>query len=90
MTTYAGASGAVVAVWEYAKAFLGTQRWVCVVIAAAAALALHAASPPQPADRPLWRKLVVGGFLLLANTALLSAAALGIGEAAGELEHRVN
>jgi pSer/pThr/pTyr-binding forkhead associated (FHA) protein len=89
MTTYAGASGAVVAVWEYAKAFVGTQRWVCLVIAGAAALALQAASPPQPADRALWRKVVVGGFLLLANTALLSAAALGFGEAAGELEHRV-
>ena len=90
MTTYAGASGAVIAVWEYVKGFVGTERWVCLVIAAAAALALQAASPPQPADRALWRKLVVGGFLLLANTALLSAAALGFGEAAGELEHRVN
>ena len=80
MTTYAGASGAVIAVWEYAKAFVGTQRWVCLVIAGAAALALQAASPPQPASRALWRKVIVGGFLLLANTALLSAAALGIGE----------
>jgi hypothetical protein len=33
--------------------------------------------------------VIVGGFLLLANTALLSAAALGIGEAAGEFETRV-
>jgi len=90
MTTYAGASGAVIAVWEYAKAFVGPQRWVCLVIAAAAAVALHAASPPQPANRALWRKVLVGGFLLLANTALLSAAALGIGEAAGELETQVN
>jgi FHA domain len=90
MTTYAGASGAVIAVWEYVKGFVGTERWVCLVIAGAAALALQAASPPQPADRALWRKVVVGGFLLLANTALLSAAALGFGEAAGELEHRVN
>jgi pSer/pThr/pTyr-binding forkhead associated (FHA) protein len=90
MTTYAGASGAVIAVWEYAKAFVGPQRWVCLGIAAAAALALQAASPPQPANRALWRKVLVGGFLLLANTALLSAAALGIGEAAGELETQVN
>jgi len=90
MTTYAGASGAVIAVWEYAKVFVGPQRWVCLVIAAAAALALQAASPPHPADRALWRKVMVGGFLLLANTALLSAAALGIGEAAGELETQVN
>jgi pSer/pThr/pTyr-binding forkhead associated (FHA) protein len=90
MTTYAGASAAVIAVWEYVKAFVGTERWVCLAIAGAAGLALQAASPPQPADRALWRKVVVGGFLLLANTALLSAAALGIGEAAGELQRRAN
>jgi hypothetical protein len=90
MTTYAGASGAVIAVWEFVKALVGAQRWVCLVIAAAAALALLAASPPQPVDRALWRKFVIGGFLFLANTALLSAAALGIGEAAGEVENRAS
>jgi len=88
MATYQGMSVAVIAIWTLVKPLVGDERWVCLVIAAAAALALQAITPPQPAERTLWRKAVIAAFLFVVNTAVLSSAALGINAAAGEVSDR--